>query len=287
MSAKSIVWVHRLGPQLASYRYRAAMPCEEVGKLNGFKTAVNDGNADIVVFSKPIEMDLETARTAKAEGAKIVVDLADDNFGTPARDTYIAFAELADAIVTGSEVMRARLQDYVKRDSCVIGDPYEQEECAPHADGDAFLWFGHLRNFRELTSIMPLLGTRKLRVCTGPQPTPGTIPWTPENMKKAFDLSNIVLLPTMPGHEYKSPNRLLNSIRAGCFPVCMTHPAYAEFRHLVWVGNPQRGFQTGLRWIDAFRGDLNGLGARAQDYIRERYSPAAIGAKWASFLDSV
>jgi len=283
MSAKNVVWVHRLGPAMASYRYRAALPAQEVGKLNGFKTAINDGNADIVVFSKPLAMDLDTARTAKAEGAKIVVDLADDNFGTVERDTYMQFAALADAIVTGSPVMRARLQDYVKRDAHVIGDPYEEPESAPHADGDQYLWFGHMRNFHELKTVLPAMGMRKLRVCVGPKVVPGTIPWNPANIREAFRLSNIAILPTMRGHEYKSPNRLLNAIRAGLFPICMGHPAYTEFRHLCWVGH----FPTGLRWADAFRGDLNGLVLKAQDYIRDRYSPAAIGAQWASFLESV
>lgn len=284
MSAKSIVWVHPFGPSVASYRYRAAIPCEEVGKINGYTTAMQDGEADIVVFSKPSEEQLPIAQKAKADGAKIIVDLADDHFGhSKVGPVYRQFVELSDGLITGSEVMRGRIYDYVKRDSVVLPDPYEQAECAPHANGDSLLWFGHIRNFNEVNIAAPMLQKRKLRVITGPQMFPGTIQWTPENMQAVFAQSNIVILPTQPGAEYKSPNRLLNAIRSGCFAVCMDHPAYREFRDYVWVGH----FHTGLRWTDAFRADLNALVLRAQDYIRDRYSPAAIGAQWANYLESV
>lgn len=284
MSAKSIVWVHPFGPTIASYRYRASIPCEEVGKINGYTTAMQDGEADIVVFSKPSGEQIPIAEKAKADGAKIIVDFADDHFHHPVvGPIYHRFAELSDGIVTGSTVMRGRIYDYIKKDSVVIGDPYEQEECAPHANGEDFLWFGHIRNFGEAQGIFPYMGKRRLRVVTGPQKLSGTIQWTPHAMPKVFAVSNIVILPTQEGAEYKSPNRLLNSIRAGCFAVCMKHPAYQEFRDFVWVGD----FVTGLRWVDVFKEDLNALVAKAQGYIRDRYSPAAIGKQWADYLESV
>lgn len=281
LSAKSIVWVNRYGDTMASYRYRAQIPAQEVAKINGYTTYMNDGEADIVVFSKPNAEELPMARQAKADGAKVVVDFADDHFQRD--DSYHKFAELADGIVTSSTVMRGRIYDYVKRDSVVINDPYEFAECAPHAEGDDFLWFGHIGNFDELTMAAPFMGERKLRVVSGPQHVPGVIPWSVKNMESAFAQSNIVILPVRKSRDHSSPNRLINSIRAGCFPVCMEHPAYKEFNHYVWVGN----FLTGLRWIEAFRNDLNGLVLEAQDYIRDRYSPKAIGAQWASYLESV
>lgn len=278
---KSVVWVNRFGPQLASYRYRAEIPAQEVAKYNGFTTAINNGDADVVIYSKPYKEDIEQARKAKSDGAKIVADLGDDHFAGD--ELYKEFATLADAIVCPTQTMRGRIYDYVKRDSVVIPDPYEFEEKEPHADGDNFLWFGHIGNFSELTKVMPFLGERKLRVVSGPNPIPNVTPWSIENLKKTFEVSNIVLLPTKKGSENKSPNRLLNSIRAGCFPICMFHPAYTEFRKMVWVGD----FITGLKWVDAFRGDLNGLVKEAQDYIRGRYSPETVGKQWASFLESV
>lgn len=280
---KSVVWVHRLGNVMASYRYRAEIPCNEVAKINGFTTALNDGEADIVVFSKPYEGDLGIARKAKADGAKIVVDLCDDNFGTQEREIYTEFADLADAITTATTVMRGRLFDYVKKDAVVIPDPYEFDEVEPHADGDDYLWFGHMRNFPELVSVMKSMGKRKLRVVTGPQPAPNSIPWSPYTLRQVFAVSNRVILPTMLGHEYKSPNRLVNAIRQGCFPICMDHPSYMPFKHMVWVGQ----FIPGLQWAEHFHQDLNGLVKEAQNYVRDRYSPETIGKQWADFLESV
>lgn len=275
----NVLWVHRF-PQLASYRYRAAAPAAHVSS-HGISTALNNGEADVVVYAKPTATDLEAAKKAKADGAKIVVDFAGDHFE---RDqSYVEFAAIADAITCPTTALRGRIYDYTKKDSVVIADPYEQPESAPHADGDSFLWFGHQLSLQELIPVMQSMGERKLRVVTGPDPIPTAIPWSLQNLADAFAVSNIVILPTKQGSEHKSPNRLLNAIRAGCFPVCMTHPAYVEFKHLVWVGN----FPTGLRWVDAFRSDLNGLVAEAQDYIRDRYSPQTIGAQWANFLTSV
>ena len=266
---------------MASYRYRAAMPAEAVGKINGFRTAINNGEAEIAVYSKPTADDLEGATAAKAQGVKIIADLGDDHFATD--QVYHDFAKLADAIVCPTQAMRARIYDYTKRDAAVIPDPYEQEESAPHADGENLLWFGNIVNIKDITNVSHLLAGRTLRVVSGPRLLPTVIPWSPENIKIEFSRANIALFPTRPGSENKSPNRLLNAIRAGLFPVCMKHPAYMEFRSMVWVGH----FPTGLRWTDAFRGDLNALVKGAQDYIRDRYSPAEVGRQWASFLEGV
>lgn len=278
---KSVVWVHRYGDSLASYRYRAQIPCEQVAKHNGFQTAMNDGEADIVIFSKPNADELPMAQKAKDDGAKVIVDFADDHFQRD--DSYFKFAALADGIVCASPIMRGRIYDYVKRDSAVISDPYEFEEVAPHADGEDFLWFGHIGNFQELVSVTESMGNKRLRVVTGPQTLPGVIPWSVANLRKAFSESNIVILPVKPNSDFKSPNRLINSIRQGCFPVCMPHPAYTEFRRFVWVGN----FPTGLRWADGFRKELNDRVLEAQGYVREHYSPEVIGKQWADFLEAV
>lgn len=278
---KRIVFVNRFGPQLASYRYRAEIPSQEVSKHNGFQTSINNGEADIVIYSKPFAEDLEGATQAKSDGAKVIADLGDDHFQ---RDPmYMAFANLADVIVCPTDAMKARIYDYTKKEAIVIPDPYEFDECQPHADGEFFMWYGHIGNFDDLKMVMPFLGERKLRVVSGPQPIPNVIPWSLQNLRATFEQSSICLLPTRKGSENRSPNRMLNAVRAGLFPICMMHPAYKEFRDMVWVGD----FITGLKWVDAFRGDLNGLVLKAQDYIRDRYSPETIGGRWASLLESI
>lgn len=277
-----VVWIHRF-PHLATYRYRCEVPARELSQINGFKTGINDGDADIAVFSKPIVEDVEIAKNLKAEGAKIVVDLQDNHFRTSKEETYRKIAEVADSIVCATDVMRQIIGQETGKDAVVIGDPYEYDEKEPHANGEDLLWFGHHVNFKDLVDVMPMLGSRRLRVVTGPQHVPGTTPWSIQNMVKSFELSNIVILPTREGSEYKSPNRLVNSIRQGCFAVCMQHPSYYDFRDFCWVGD----FNTGLRWTDAFRDELNDRVKEAQDYVRDRYSPKTIGLLWANYLESV
>jgi len=278
---KGVVWVNRYGENMASYRYRALTPSIEVAKYNGFATAVNNGEADIVVFSKPSREELPMARKAKDDGAKIVVDFSDDHFQRS--ETYSKFAALADGIVCASPIMRGRIYDYIKRDSVAIPDPYEQPESAPHADGTNYLWFGHIGNFQEVISSMPFLQGRTLRVVSGPPKIPHVIQWTPKNMAEAFAQSNICIFPSKPDSDFKSANRLINAIRAGCFAICTERPAYEEFKQFVWVGN----FPTGLKWTEAFRQDLNDLVKAGQDYVRDRYSPAAIGKQWANYLEAL
>ncbi len=285
MSEKSVLFLHEFGPQFASYRYRAETPAKQLTGTNGFKIGLNEeGDYDVIVVSKPSENALAVALKARSDGAKVIADMSDDHFNDSGKDTYYALAELSDHIVVASEVMRGRIQRYLDRDATVIGDPYEQPESPPHAsDGDDFLWFGHQSNFKDLVPVLGLFKNRNLRVLTGPKSIPHTTMWTPNNMIEAFKHSNVVVFPASAGTEYKSANRLINTIRAGCFPVCMHHPAYLEFRRFVWVGE----FYTGLRWATAFRQDLNDCVAAAQDYVREKYSPETIGKQWADMLECV
>ena len=92
-------------------------------------------------------------------------------------------------------------------------------------------------------------------------------------------LNNIALFPISKLH--KSPNRLVNTLRMGLFPVCDRHPAYEEFKDFCYVGD----VFNGRKWANHFNVDLNAFVKKGQDYIRDRYSPETIGEKWANLLD--
>jgi len=122
-----------------------------------------------------------------------------------------------------------------------------------------------------------------LRIITGPKTIEGTTPYSPENLLRGFREAHKVLLPTRAGVEYKSPNRLLESLRMGLFPICGDLPAYKEFKRFIWTGE----IWTGLRWTKHFRSDLNDLAYEGQDYIRDRYSPERIAKLWLEVCESV
>lgn len=282
----NVVFIHRGGPGMASYRYRALIPAQQLSHINGYQCSINGGDADIAVFSKPVPEDMEIFERAKSEKVRIVVDLGDDHFHHKILGPlYRTMAERADVLVVPTEEMKKRVFENSARESMVIPDPYEEPECEPHAVGMNALWFGHKVN---LPPLMPWISIIKkngfdLRIVTGPNPPPDCVAWSPKTVKEELARANVVVLPTKPGDEYKSPNRLLNTIRAGCFAVCDPHPSYEEFKHFMWVGD----IRTGLHWCKAFSEDLNRLVKRAQEHIEERYSPATIAHKWAQLLEAL
>ena len=92
--------------------------------------------------------------------------------------------------------------------------------------------------------------------------------------------SNVVFIPTNKGEEYKTANRLLNAVRAGCFVIAGDSPAHREFQSMLWVGDVKHG----LDWTRAFPDRLNGLVAQAQAHIATKYHPKRIAELWAQVL---
>lgn len=264
---------------MASYRYRAWIPSIEL-KKRGHETYINDGEVDVVVFSKPDLFDIEGAKNCKKAGLKVVVDICDDHLDNPQLGpVYRQVIESADVLVCPTKFMASRLAQFQKP-LAVIPDPYEFAYRIPHARGEKFLWFGHQNNLPELQRWFPHLSGMDLTVVTGENTKVHHVRYTPDVLEARLADSNVCLLPTIPGHEYKSPNRLVNALRMGCFAVCEKHPSYEEFKKYVWVGN----LYTGIRWAKAQESDLNGLVEEAQKHIEKVYSPSAVSDLWEEVL---
>lgn len=273
-------FIHRSGPTLASFRYRAEIPAKAIG------ASLNGGEAQVLIFSKPTHEDLALAKDMKAEGLRIIADLGDDHFNHATwGPVYREMVQLADALVVPTENMAGRMKKYFDRKiDAVIPDPYEEPFCAPHADGERYLWFGNPVNLKDLRPWMEYLKRVDLTIVTGKNPgfPHSYIPWSLEVQTAQLQQANIVLLPVRKGVEYKSPNRLVNAIRAGCFVVGSDHPSHKEFRQFVWTGN----FSTGLKWAQHFHTDLNALVKEGQRYI-EKYSPENVGKLWTQVIEAV
>jgi len=258
---------------MASFRYRCQIPGNELEK-HGHNVYFNGGEAHICVFSKPTLDDITVARVAKEGGCVVVVDIGDDHFSHPiVGPIYAEMLGLADYIVCPTDFMRERMREFVDKDIEVIGDPYEMEELAPHAQGDQLLWFGNPLNLKD---IAPYQEIGNLIVYTGD-------PWSLKDQKGYMKSANKVLLPTQKGSGHKTANRLVNSLRMGLFPICDPHPSYGEFKDFVWTG----GIETGLRWVKAFEDGLDDCVKEGQKYVNKHYSPKVIGDQWASFINSI
>jgi hypothetical protein len=278
-----VVFIQRMGPMTASYRMRSEMPAKFLGG------EVNGGEANILVFTKPLPQDLELAKESKADGIKIVVDIIDDHFRNQMIGPgYKEMVELADVVVTPTANMSDRLVKYGLRPAdVIIPEAYEEPHGEPHAsDGEKYLWFGAQGNLKDLRPWIKdgVFNGKHLTVVTGPNEGLGHewTQWTPEVQTQALQESNIVVLPARKGIEYKSANRLVNAIRGGCFPVCGNLPSYQEFRRFAWVGN----FATGVRWTQAMHSELNDRVREGQTYI-QKFSPEAIGKQWEQVLEAL
>lgn len=282
MSDYKAVFIHRSGPTLASYRYRAMIPAQAMGAcLNGGQ----EGHA--YIFSKPNPDDFLLAKQCKHEGVKVIVDIGDDHFNSPVwGPIYRELMALADCVVTPTPAMSDRMFKHVQRHAdVIIPDPYEEPHTPPHADGAKMLWHGHHGNMKDLRPWYDFLKNEDLTIVSNVvmEDHPKSVYWSPEVQTKAMQEANLVLIPTRKGVEYKSANRLVNAIRAGCFPICGGQVlSYREFRHMAWVGN----FATGIQWAKYFHAELNALVAYGQQYI-EKFSPAAIGKQWQEVVDTV
>ncbi len=275
------VFIHRMGPTFASYRYRAAIPAQAIGG------SVNGGEGSVFIFSKPTPDDVKLAKECKAEGVKVVADLGDDHFKHAIwGPIYVEMATLCDALVTPTENMAGRIMKYLGRKAdAVIPDPYEEPLAAPHANGRAqYVWFGHPSNLKDLEPYWGSITEMPMTIVTGTNPRKDLayIPWSPTTQTEQLQRAQIAVLPIRKGMEYKSPNRLVNAIRAGCFVVTDRHPSTMEFRRYAWVGN----VMTGTRWAQYFQSELNEIVAEGQAYI-EKFSPESVGKQWTQLLTSL
>lgn len=267
---RTVSFLHPGNELMASYRYRTVTPAQQLG------AKVNNLDADILIVAK--SFDPSFAVELQAQGRKIVADFCDDHFNHPEMGPrYHYLAQVADYCVCPTEAMKARIP---ASNIAVISDPYEMPEMKPHADGEKLLWFGHNAGMQALEKCKQL---PNLSIVTGPKIMKGMIEYSAENLKREMMAANIAIFPTIKGHEYKSPNRVINALRMGLFPACDKHPSYTEFKRFIW----QSEVSTGLKWAAEFRNELNELVKAGQDYIRDRYSPETIGAQWKDLLGSI
>lgn len=254
---------------MASYRYRAKIPAEQIGAI------INSTEADVFVFAKPMAEDCVLIGQLKAKGAKVVVDFCDDHFMS--HGFYRTMAEAADLITCPSKAMQETIKAH-GFDSVVIGDPYEYWG-EPHAQGDNLLWFGHQSNIDE---VVPYIKAGyRMEVVTGENKRlQGYTPWSVENLGQAMSRANIVIIPD--GKPTRSNNRLVNAIASGCFVVAGDQ--HREQRNFIWAN---RKIASGVQFARCFKDELNDMVKEGQQWVKANYSPEVIGQQWKQALASI
>jgi hypothetical protein len=262
-----VSFIHGGGEAMASYRYRASIPARELG------ASVNDLNADILVFTKPMEKDVDIALAAEKAGKTIIADFCDPHFE---RREYRELCALADYVTCTTSVMAAIINAKFIGDATVIPDTYEFPEVEPHCRGNRSLWFGHGSNFPSLARVLPQVSCPLIIVSNLPMARP----WSTETMYREFADADIVLLPAT--EAYKSPNRAMEAIRQGCFVVAEPQPAVNEIPG-IWVGE----IGEGIEWASQNQSRANERTKQAQAYIKEKFSPQTQACAWKRLFDRV
>ena len=254
----TVSFIHGI-PSLASYRYRAEAPAKWL------EASINDPSADVLVFVKPQECELEHAKRAIADGRRVVVDFQDNRFG---RQPHLReFLRLASEITVPTEVTR-QIVASMGRDSFVVQESYSYERAEPHCKGDRLFWFGNPVNLHTLQGVLPRIQDYPLTVLCG---VPGTLPWSHENMLKGLE-SDIVILPTTEYH--RTANRAVEAIWRGCFVVAEPHSSLAGFP--IWVGD----MREGIEWAKANPAGANEMTRAAQEYVAKHFAPEVIARQW-------
>jgi hypothetical protein len=171
------------------------------------------------------------------------------------------------------------------------------------------LWFGHESNFESLVSLIPRLRalTRRyaieLHAVTSPHPeivglcerisrdnapalTLHFSAWSTEATWRALEACDLVVIPSqLDDHAkaVKSPNRVIESIRAGRFVCANPVPSYQEFGEFAWIGED---IASGVEWaVRNAPAAVQKLGA-GQEHVTRHYAPEAIARQWeAAFME--
>jgi hypothetical protein len=170
------------------------------------------------------------------------------------------------------------------------------------------LWYGHQSNLDEVTEFVPRLAawatTQKMTdgIALGVVSAPGFgvedlagnynavcgrflqisfLPWSAVAQAQALRDCDLVVIPaTLDAAQkrVKSANRLTEALWAGRHVLAHPVPSYAEFRDCAWIGGDLlTGLAAALRNPCAVPAQLRA----AQEIIRQRYSPEAVGRLWA------
>jgi hypothetical protein len=169
------------------------------------------------------------------------------------------------------------------------------------------LWFGHPVNFDTVADMVPKLGALassmrlSLHVVSnsanngirayldgvnrqfGPHLRTSFTEWTPEATWQAMAACDLVVVPSLPAAKklVKSPNRVVEPLRAGRFVVAYPLPSYVELADHVWLGE---NIADGVAWALGNREVVRRRIAAGQAHINRRFSPLAISRVWEAVL---
>jgi hypothetical protein len=272
--------------------------------------------ADAVIISKVLQDgSLEIAERAKRLGARLIVDLCDDHFESrELGPAYALLCGIADRIVASTNAMAEIILQRTGRTAIVIDDPFEgpsgEPRFAPAAERIRLAWFGHPVNFDTIVSMMPSLvrlsqtqplmlhvvsasGTGNIEAFladvqrqNGPGLCTRFTSWSPEATWQALSECDLVVVPSLPDVKklVKSPNRVVEPLRAGRFAVAYPLPSYQDLSEFLWLG---KDMAAGIEWAIANQAAVLKRVQAGQEYINRRFAPQTVALRWSAALEQL
>lgn len=255
-----------------------------------------------------------------AKATPLYADLSDDYaalakaLGEPFLAEYQAGLGACCTLTVPCQALADAVRRDAKRGLAVIEDPYESSTVQAVRVATSLrlklVWFGNLGEVNAAQLEQALLeiargladlvlrfnvvadATQQARVhgmaermrAVHPNAELAFTPWSLETTEAALDACDFVVLPQEHRTAWgrvKSHNRLVTAIRAGRLAVASPVPAYEELADYAWVGED---LLAGLRWALTHPGDAAERVRSGQRYVAERFSPQAVGRKWAATL---
>jgi hypothetical protein len=273
--------------RMAAYRYRMAIPGRYIGD---YVISTQPVEADIYVYSKPYHDNKEilTHSLKTASGLNFVLDICDDVFRRRSivPEYMLRMAKQAAVVTVPTKAMAEIVSRETSIDPVIISDPCEfPERPIKDISNPKVMWFGNGTNFDALKYYVGIdypveivcVDNESIRINRKLLKFDHTFTeWSLENMRKAFDRNNIVIIPTLKknnkNHNYraKSPNRAFESIRNGLSVVASPLPSYKQFDEYITLDTD---IQRGLK-------NVKQLTPEAQEYVHDNFDISVIGEQW-------
>ena len=272
--------------------------------------------ADVVVLSKSFDAEaIAVAESARAQGSALIADFCDDHFDHPRLGAcHRRLAALADRVTAATAAMAETVAARTGRAATLVDDPYEgpagAPAFAPAPERVKLLWFGGLTNLDSvlmmMAALVPFAAERALDLHLVTAPAPELVaacaewhrklaprialrltPWSLDATWAALAAADLVAIPTDrhlaggPGRTVKSPNRMVEALRAGRFPLAHPIPAYQELGAYGWVDDD---LIMGLGWALAHPEAVRARIAAGQAAIAARFAPEVVARSWAAAL---
>ncbi len=269
----AVNFVTRGGPHLASYRLRIGLPGAELERLgHTVRIGPFDPSCDVHVFSKhwDKEGDLRNAESSYCP----IFDLCDDWFRRDHDAHYRAMVERCEVVVS-SRRLGERVLEECGRVAHYIPEPYELPEGVLREPNPSprILWFGHSSN---IPTIAPYFDLPNLFLCTNAVGR-GIVPYSPNNLRQCLAACDVVLVPQ--DRDWKSANRVVETIRAGRFAIAADIPAYRGFS--MYLGD----IREGLEWVKRNAGNIMERLISGRAAIGS-FSPESVGRMWSDFISA-